>query len=95
MQLRIITKEELLKLYKDDPGICHQISKEKGFRALKTPYFTDSMYKYLGTETTITAEEVAREENYCYRGWWWDRDWLIPIGIETITINKDMALKLI
>lgn len=93
-QLRIITKEELLELYKNDESICHRIMREEEFRAPKTPYFTRGMYKYLGTKTTFGIEETANGY-YLYSGYYWNRDWLIPIDSEIIDIDKDMALKLI
>lgn len=93
-QLRIITKEELLELYENDESKYHRIMREEEFRGAKTPYFTKPMYKYLGTKTTFGIEAVNRY--YLYNGYYWDRDWLMPTGLNlTPSIDKDMALKLI
>ena len=94
-QLRIITKEELLELYKYDKSKYHRIMREEEFRAPKAPYFTQAMYRYLGTKTTSEIKETANGQ-YWYNGYYWDRDWLIPIGLNlTPSIDKDMVLKLI
>lgn len=69
---------------------------EKEFIAPKTPHFTRTMYRYLGTKTTTFAIEVTANGYYLYNGYFWDRDWITPIGLNlTPSIDKDMALKLI
>lgn len=70
--------------------------REEEFRAPKAPYFTRTMYKYLGTKITTFAIEVTANGYYLYNGYRWDRDWIMPIGLNlTPSIDKDMVLKLI
>lgn len=96
MHFRIITREELLELYRNDQEICHRIAQKESFRAsLRTPYFSTNMYKYLGERIDNWDYDGTLTECLYTKGFFWSKEWLIPIEPEIIDIDKDMALKLI
>lgn len=96
MHFRIMTREELLELYKNDQEICHRIARKESFKAsFGTPYFGTSMYKYLGERINIWRDDDTFTECFHLEGFFWSKEWLIPIDSEIVDIDKDMALKLI
>lgn len=97
MHFRIMTREELLELYRNDQKICHRIARKESFKAsFGTPYFSTNMYKYLGERINIWRDDDTFTTEYLYsKGFFWSKEWLIPIDSEIVDIDKDMALKLI
>ena len=95
MRFRIMTREELLELYRNDREICHRIARKESFKArLETPYFGTNMYRYLGEKIDIWDDDTFTESFY-FKGFWWSKEWLIPVDFEIVDIDKDMALELI
>lgn len=95
MRFRIMTREELLELYRNDQEICHRIARKESFKArFGTPYFGTNMYMYLGEKINIWDDDIFTEDFY-FKGFFWSKEWLIPIDSEIVDIDKDMALKLI
>lgn len=96
MHFRIMTREELLKLYRNDQEICYRIVREEGFETLRSgiPYFNKDMFRYLGERINVRDDDTFKKNLY-FKGFWWNKEWLIPIDPEIVDIDKDMALKLI
>lgn len=93
MHFRIMTREELLELYRNDQEICHRIAQKESFKAsFGTPYFGTNMYKYLGERINIWDDD---DECFYFKGFFWSKEWLIPIDSEIVDIDKDVVLKLI
>lgn len=95
MRFRLMTREELLELYRNDQEICHRIARKESFKASRTPYFSTNMYRYLGERIDIWEDDDTFTEYLYTKGFFWSKEWLIPIDSEIIDIDKDMALKLI
>lgn len=97
MRFRLMTREELLELYRNDQEICHRIARKESFKASHgTPYFGTSMYRHLGERINIWEDDGTFTTECLYsKGFYWSKEWLIPIDSEIVDIDKDMALKLI
>lgn len=96
MRFRIMTREELLELYRNDQEICHRIARKESFKAsIRTPYFGTNMYKYLGERINNWEDDDTFTDCLYFKGFFWSKEWLIPIDSEIVDIDKDMALKLI
>ena len=98
MRFRIMTRDELLELYRNNQEICYRIAQKQGFMAPRPeiPYFNSDMYRYLGEKITIRDDDdITFKANILIDGYWWSKEWLISIEPEIIDIDKDMALKLI
>lgn len=96
MRFRLMTREELLELYRDDQEICHRIARKESFKAsFGTPYFGTNMYRHLGERINIWEDDDTFTECPYFKGFYWSKERLIPIDSEIVDIDKDMALKLI